>query len=204
MQRAWGLHKPVQFRDIGDNRFVVRFGSEGDWRHALKNGPWQFDFNAILLEEYDGKVHPSDMSFDKMAIWVRVLDLRLDMMNIVYAKKIGNWIGRYLSADVDEEGLARGEELRIRIEILVNKPLVRGVKLMSSEDDTVGTWFDVKYEKISHFCFECGMLFHTEQGCLAEKQEIEQWGEWLRASPGRSKNPIPRHRPSVSVNSANS
>jgi hypothetical protein len=29
MQRAWGLHKQAQFRDIGDNRFVVRFGSEG-------------------------------------------------------------------------------------------------------------------------------------------------------------------------------
>jgi hypothetical protein len=30
MQRAWGLHRPAQFRYIGDNRFVVRFLSEGD------------------------------------------------------------------------------------------------------------------------------------------------------------------------------
>jgi hypothetical protein len=32
MQRAWGLHGPAQFKDIGDNRFVVRFTSEGDWK----------------------------------------------------------------------------------------------------------------------------------------------------------------------------
>jgi hypothetical protein len=30
MQRAWGLHGPAQFKDIGDNRFVVRFMLEGD------------------------------------------------------------------------------------------------------------------------------------------------------------------------------
>lgn len=35
MQRASGLHKEAQFKDIGGNRFVVRFGSEGDWKHAL-------------------------------------------------------------------------------------------------------------------------------------------------------------------------
>jgi hypothetical protein len=72
MQRAWGLHRSAQFRDIGDNRFVVRFSSEGDWRHVLKNGPWQFDFNVILLKDYAGSIRPSDMVFDTMEIWVRV------------------------------------------------------------------------------------------------------------------------------------
>jgi hypothetical protein len=44
MTKAWGLHRMAQFRDIGDNRFVVRFASDGDWKHAMNNGPWQFDF----------------------------------------------------------------------------------------------------------------------------------------------------------------
>jgi hypothetical protein len=74
MEKAWGLHGQAQFKDIGDNRFVVRFHSEGDWRHAMKNGPWQFDFNVILLKEFDGSICPSDMIFDTMDIWVRVLE----------------------------------------------------------------------------------------------------------------------------------
>ena len=49
MQRIWRLHRPAQFKVIGDNRFVVRFISEGDWKHAMKNGSWQFDFHAVLL-----------------------------------------------------------------------------------------------------------------------------------------------------------
>jgi hypothetical protein len=127
MHRASGLHKPAPFRDIGDNRFVVRFGSEGDWRHALRNGPWQLDFSVVLLEKYDGKVRPSDMTFDKMEVWVHVLDLPLDMMNKAYGVLIGNWIGKYITVDVDDEGLAWGEELRIRVEMSINKPLARGI-----------------------------------------------------------------------------
>jgi hypothetical protein len=29
MKRAWGLHRPAQFRDIGENRLVVRFCQMG-------------------------------------------------------------------------------------------------------------------------------------------------------------------------------
>jgi hypothetical protein len=75
MQRAWGLHGPAQFKDIGDNRFVARFSSEGDWKHVMRGSPWQFDFSAILLKNFDGSVRPSDMIFDTLDVWVRVRDL---------------------------------------------------------------------------------------------------------------------------------
>jgi hypothetical protein len=48
------------------------------------------------------------------------------------------------------------------------------------------------------------MLFHFEGGCQAVKEEVHQWGEWLRASPGRNRKPAPRHMPSVSQASGNS
>jgi hypothetical protein len=111
MHRAWGLHHSAQFKDIGDNRFVVRFNSEGDRKHVMKNGPWQFDFNAVLLKDYDGSIRPSDIVFDYMDMWVRVSDLPLDMMNKVYGQLIGNWLGKFVSVDVDDDGIAWGEEL---------------------------------------------------------------------------------------------
>jgi hypothetical protein len=69
MEKAWGLHRQAQFKDLGDNRFVVRFSSEGDWYQALHNGPWQFDFSIVLLKDYNGSVRPSDIVFDTMDIW---------------------------------------------------------------------------------------------------------------------------------------
>jgi hypothetical protein len=127
------------------------------------------------------------MTFEKLEVWVRVLDLPLDMMNKAYGELIGNWIGKYISVEVDDDGTAWGEELRIYVEIRVDKPLIRGVNLRASPEAMEGRWFDIKYEKIPHFCFDCGMLVHSAKECEAEKEEVQQWGEWLRASPGRHK-----------------
>jgi hypothetical protein len=66
-----------------------------------------------------------------------------------------------------------------------------------------GNWFDLKYEKIPYFCFDCGRLVHPAEGCQAEKDDTEQWGEWLRASLGRSHKPPPRARLSMSSGSYN-
>jgi hypothetical protein len=204
MQRAWGLHRPAQFRDIGDNRFVVRFSSEGDWKHVLRNGPWQFDFNVVLVKEYDGSIRPSDMVFDSLEMWVRVLDLPMDMMNRAYGKLIGNWIGRYVSVEVDADDMAWGKDLRIRVAVQVDQPLPRGVPLKESDEEDESRWFDIKYERVPHFCFDCGRLVHAEQGCTAEKVEVQQWGEWLRASPRKIQKPPPPARPSVSSSSFSS
>jgi hypothetical protein len=137
MQRAWGLHRPANFKDIRENRFVVRFGSEGDFNHVMRNGLWQFDFNALLIEEYDGKVRPTDMVFEHLDVWVRVLNLPLDMMNRAYGELFGNWIGKILAVDVDEDGTAWGKELRIWVRIRIDRPLDRGVimKETGEEDD---------------------------------------------------------------------
>ncbi|KAK1684073.1 hypothetical protein QYE76_044921 [Lolium multiflorum] len=176
MQKAWGLHRSAQFRDIGDNRFVVCFSSEGDWKHVKKGGPWQFDFNVVLIKDYDGSIRRSDMVFDLLDIWVRVLDLPMDMMNRAYGELIGNWVGKYIGTDVDEDGIAWGKDLRIRASVKVNQPLMRGVNLKESEDEDVGKWFDLKYEKVPHFYFDCGCLVHRRRSVRRKKMQDSNGG----------------------------
>jgi hypothetical protein len=125
-------------------------------------------------------------------------------MNYAYGKLIGSWIGDFKSVDVDDDGIAWGEELRIRVAIRVDQPLLRGVRIRESEEQVVGSWFDLKYERIPHFCFDCGLLVHPNDTCLAEKHENKQWGEWLRASPGKKKKPAFSQRPSVTSGSFSS
>jgi hypothetical protein len=155
----------------------------------------------VLLREYDGSIRPSDMVFNSMGIWARVLDLPMDMMNRAYGELIGDWIGKYIFVEVDEDGFAWGKELRIRVAVRVDQPLMRGVNLKSSDDEVEGKWFDIKYEKIPHFCFDCGCLVHPAEGCQAEKDDVKQWGEWLRASPRRNQRAASTAHPSVSLGS---
>ena len=70
--------------------FMIRFGSEGDWKHVLHNGPWQFDFNVVALKDYDGATRPSEMIFDSIEAWVRVDDLPLDKRSKAFGEALGN------------------------------------------------------------------------------------------------------------------
>jgi hypothetical protein len=87
--------------------------------------------------------------------------------------------------------------------VRVDQPLVRGVPLKDSDEEVEGKWFDIKYERVPHFCFDCGRLVHLEEGCTAERVEVKQWGEWLRASPRKSQKQPAGARPTVSSASYN-
>jgi hypothetical protein len=128
----------------------------------------------------------------------------MDMMNRVYGELIGNWVGRFISVEVDEDGMAWGKDLRIRVAVRVDQPLVRGVSLKDSDEDLESRWFDIKYERIPHFCFDCGCLVHSASGCSAEMGDTKQWGEWLRASPRKNQKPPSAARPTVSGSSYSS
>ena len=81
--------------------------------------------------------------------------------------------------DVQKDGFAKGLNLRFRVKLSVFDLLVRGFYLKKDEDDLEQTWFDITYEKIPHFCFECGRLVHGEGGCVPPVDSDQQWGEWL-------------------------
>ncbi|KAE8800843.1 hypothetical protein D1007_23552 [Hordeum vulgare] len=181
-ERAWGLDKVARFRDLGKNVFEVHFGSEGDWRHVLHNRPWQFDFSVLIVKEYDGGTRPSEMVFDTVEIWVQVHDLHQDKRTEEFGNALGNWLGKVVRVDVDEEGKAKGQHLRVRPQISVFEPLVRGFFLKSSREGKSKLWFDFHYEKVPHFCFECGRLVHVNGVCAPPVDPSSQWGGWLRAS----------------------
>ncbi|KAE8812526.1 hypothetical protein D1007_10450 [Hordeum vulgare] len=108
MQRAWGLHKEAKFRDLGHNVFEVHFGSEGDWKHFLNNGPWQYDFSVLIIKNYEGGTRPSKMVFDKIDVWFQVHVLPPDMRTEDLGRALGDWLGEVVRVDVDKDGLAKG------------------------------------------------------------------------------------------------
>ncbi|CAL1411603.1 unnamed protein product [Linum trigynum] len=70
--------------------------------------------------------------------------------------------------------------MRLRVTFQVTKPLRRGVLL---EVDNRKQWYEVAYEKLPNFCYNCGMLGHLKKDYLEElvqKDEI-QYGSWMRA-----------------------
>lgn len=81
---TWGNPVGLKIRSIGeknDNLFVAEFGSGRDMERVLLGSPWMVGRYAVLLKEYDATLSASAIVFDRMELWVRILDLPLGWMN---------------------------------------------------------------------------------------------------------------------------
>lgn len=167
MKPAWGNPYGLKFRSIGEkseNLFVAEFGGRLEMERALGGSPWMVGKHAVILKEYDEKLKPLDISFDRMPIWVRLLDLPLGWMNAERGSKAMGLLGEVIKMDVHADGKASGPYLRARVGIEVIKPIRRGV-LLKTDKKKPPEWFAAQYEKLPFFCFSCGVMGHSEIEC---------------------------------------
>lgn len=115
MKPAWGNLVGLKLRAIGekgDNLFVAEFGCSSDMERVLSGTPWMVGRHAVILHEYDEKLSASEIIFDRMELWVRILNLPLGWMNQTRGTRAMILHGRVVKMDVDGDGKASGAFLR--------------------------------------------------------------------------------------------
>jgi hypothetical protein len=172
LRPAWGNPKGMKVRPLGPNLFLAEFSSEADRLQVLKGGPWTLSKHAILLKKFDSNIEPTDVIFDQLYIWARIMRLGFNLMNSERGGPIAGRLGEVDKLDVDENGRAWGSFLRARVMINPTEPVMRCISVFSkSKQETV--FFDVMYEKLPMFCFSCGLIGHSSLVCPnpAERDE---------------------------------
>jgi hypothetical protein len=195
MSRLWRTVESVKFKELHDNVWLLEFGNESDKRRIKEGRPWIFDRNVLVLKEIDENVPLSQMDFSHALFWVQVHDMPLLCMNREIGFRIGESMGKVEEVDVTGDGVGWGRCLRIRTYIDLSKPLNRG-RALHVDGKTI--WVTLKYEKLPHFCYNCGRIVHGVNSCQSEggfrlnaAPSIKPWGPWLRAEESRSRG----HRP---------
>lgn len=129
MRPAWGNPKGLVARMVGDNLFIVEFDSVLDKNKVLDGSPWYIGRQAggrqaVILQEFNYDLRPSDATFDKLAIWVNILNLSFGLRDEKWGFALAGKIGKkVLKIDVDDQKRAVGKDLRARIIISLNEPL---------------------------------------------------------------------------------
>lgn len=126
MKPAWGNLAGLKVRAIGakqDNLFVVEFGSARDMERVLSESPWMVGKYVVLLQDYDARLSASEIVFDRLELWVRVLNLPLGWMNRAKGSRALGLIGNVVKMDVDNDGKASRAFLRGRVAMEINKPI---------------------------------------------------------------------------------
>jgi hypothetical protein len=138
MRPAWGNPVGLKLRAIGEkgnNLFVAEFGCSTDMERALAGTPWMVGRYAVILQNYDKKLSASEIIFDRMELWVRILNLPLGWMNQTRGFRAMSLTGRVVKMDVDADGKASGAFLRARVAVEIDKPVRRGVLLRMNKSE---------------------------------------------------------------------
>uniref|UniRef100_A0ACD5U8J1 Uncharacterized protein n=1 Tax=Avena sativa TaxID=4498 RepID=A0ACD5U8J1_AVESA len=160
----WCPMKGIDVKDLGENIFLFTFHQASGKKKAVEEGSWTFDKGLLVMEEFDADKALDDYVFNKIPIWVRIFKLPLGMMNRATREKIGDQIGEYVGIVGVENGLAMGQYLRVKVKLVISKPLMRGTMVEVGEGGKV-KWCPFEYEFLPDFCFICGIIGHTDREC---------------------------------------
>lgn len=184
----WRPGKGVAIREIGSQRFLFQFFHMIDMRRVIDGGPWSFDNHILILHQLKHGELPLHVPLNYVNFWVHIYDLPVGYMSEAVGKQLGNFIGKFLEYDVNNNSALWRAYMRIRVAVDVHNPLKRCKKIRK----VGGEWSLVsfKYERLGSFCFLCGRLGHTERFCNMlfinlEHEAKREWGPWLRVPDRR-------------------
>uniref|UniRef100_A0A803QPD8 CCHC-type domain-containing protein n=1 Tax=Cannabis sativa TaxID=3483 RepID=A0A803QPD8_CANSA len=141
--------------------------------------------------------------------WIQVFWLSFLSKSEALAKILGNMIGTFLEVHEDSLNEGWGPFLRMRVEIDVSKPLLRGQFVpfpwMAGE-----LWIDYRYGRLPDFCYECGIIGHVFDKCPLFFEKLDEgiepnlpYGPWMEGSP-LPRSSYDRQLPAVLANVTNS
>lgn len=73
-------------------------------------------------------------------------------MTCRFGIEVGKTLGKVVDVDTDVDDTCWGNYLRVRIEIPLNKPIVRG-RTVTMKGEKL--WIPFKYEQLQRICFKC-------------------------------------------------
>ncbi|XP_019171083.1 PREDICTED: uncharacterized protein At4g02000-like [Ipomoea nil] len=178
---------------LADDLFLFQFSHPKDLQRVIDDGPWSFENNLLICEQVPMGVRPEEVKLESVPFWIQVHGFPTMYASPDFLAKIGEYVGSFIAADPLNFGGAWKSYHRIRVRLSVSSPLKRRMRL-KHRDGTI-QWITFKYERLSTFCYCCGILGHSDKFCKTVYEEgilpeAFPFGAWLRAGPRRQVKPV--------------
>ncbi|CAH9076938.1 unnamed protein product [Cuscuta epithymum] len=190
MTTAWRPGRGVEIKEIEEKRYIFNFNHPVDMKRVVEGGPWQFEKNLLIVKEIKPTNIPHKSILNEAEFWVQVLNVPYGLLNLGNARKVGNFLGKFVDYDKNNNGEHWRPYMRVKVCINVELPLKKGTTL---KKDGVEYWVDFQYERLPNFCFICGVMGHSDKFCplLYEEGLVleKSFDASLRAGGGVKTNP---------------
>lgn len=163
LRSVWKMGSDLRIIEVGNGILQFKFKSQYQMEWVEKNGPWNFDNNLLLLRQWNKGLTAENMEFTHSPFWVQIWGLPFEHMSEDTGKDIGSRLGRYVETDTRSWHFDQAKFMRVRVELMVDKPLRRGGYITSPDDTRM--WVTFKYERLLVICFYYGRIGHDARHC---------------------------------------
>jgi hypothetical protein len=161
----WCPMKGIECKSLGDNCLLFMFLQATGKRKAMEDGPWTISKEVLVVADFDEKKSIDEVEFISVPIWIRVARLPIGLMNKEAAMTIAEDIGEFMEVDFENDDMAAGRYLGVKVRIDIRKPLRRGITVDMGEEEEEERWCPLKYEFLPDFCYICGRIEHIDKAC---------------------------------------
>ena len=158
LQSLWKLVARFSCVDLGLGFFLVKLELVEDFDRILKGGPWFIGEHFLSLRPWIPDFRPSEAAVNTVAVWVRLPELPVEYYDKESLLLIGQALGPVLRVDFNTASGARGRFAKLCIQLDLDKPLVKTVRMGRVRQAVV-------YEGIGLLCFNCGRIGHKLDRC---------------------------------------
>ena len=115
----------IDYIDLGQDFFLIKFECREDIDNVLKGGPWFIGQQFLTIQLWELKFKASTTSFSSVVVWIRLLELPIEFYDPEVLRKIGEAIGPVLRIDAHTANGARGRFTRLCFQVNLDKPLIK-------------------------------------------------------------------------------
>lgn len=160
----------------------------------ILNHSWTFRDLQVIVRKWLPDKSLSEVNLNTTSFWIQAFGIPVCFINLESATFIGNSIGLFQKADITSTSHKWKKFLRIKVDINILFPLKSSVMLHCHGRSDVPV--EIRYERLTDFCFKCGLLGHKIQNCLEAFSDMVMdssthlFGPWLKAENTLVPNPF--------------
>ncbi|XP_016177748.1 uncharacterized protein LOC107620037 [Arachis ipaensis] len=122
-------------------------------------GPWMIAGHYLIVQRWRPFFLFGSIEVRKIALWVRIPNLPIELYNHRFLWRVGSAIGHMLKVDRTTSIHSREKFARICVEIDLAKQLVPRISVLGCE-------LHIEYEGLHQICFACGRYGHRSKQCM--------------------------------------
>ncbi|XP_050257290.1 uncharacterized protein LOC126702589 [Quercus robur] len=187
-QKAWKPAFPMEVKKLSQNIYMLSFSHEVDFHKVYHKCPWSIRGGHLVLKKWSLDLSWQEVDFSLSTIWIQIHGLPDLWRTEDNLKRIGSKISSVVNVDlIGDFGGTWKKFIQVRVEVDISNRLLPGVLLPRQGRSDL--WISLKYEKIADLYYQCDIIGHDKNHCLAEPfrlynssgKPFKATSPWLRA-----------------------